>query len=862
MAKTVSDGLARLQNESRIPAPTWRQWCNLLKMDSVDAIDVWEEICHPIMIANRKVLEIPYILQLRSQRQQLDIFEFKEEVAKVLNLITFLYSLDDECLVKGKVKSALLKLNRSIVSKMSPTEPYTAFIDRFLIEACMMVLVAKVLKGPNISLAGVLKPLVEGRGSIVQVMRLGIKSLGAEPYADMVRECLQEHFIDLAAKASPKNGESSVSSAEEAEADSGYEDGDEEEGEVEDDVDEAGDDDDESDDDDGEDEDDEIVEDDDTDEVEDDEDEDEPVEVFLLKFKTALHSIYEFESGIGDDPDEEEGEDQLLEARLKATAVFDPLHASIPSMEEAQNIAQRAEVARSPRKLHKVVSSAPSGGSAAGAAAGGGGGGNGGGSSGGSVAAARAASDSAKVPADAARSRPAPRKDGQAESRVNMDNVEDVDIDAADYAEAAEVTFNEFSERVHQVCGQLAGVEKADQSIWALFVDPASDIDNPSHLARTLSKEGTDAFKAYAVIKMASQYLQLKNLLSTPDQILKKDRNFMIEVTQMLNHVNNANRTLQPDSRQLVALGKALDHAAATLVRLEALRINYKFGHEHGEEYTKDSVTIYYEEALRSLTDLTDRDLLAAARQKADLDTAKMLKIFEAGRFVESVKDTIRDYVTASVEAGQGKSAAAVGAYTIATPIEFDAEKTDAEAIPAEFLKPSELGDAYDAVCAYVCTESWSYMSEVHNPEQAMEDIRAIVRELMVGSATFQPEKRRHQEKPAMALSVVSLDKVSGNANLKDLYVRLREDGEINFVADYEDGSYVDLFELREYKPARIATAAKKKAAEEGTKSLQTGRKYLYTLGRTNRLFGDGPADIINSCVRDENSGPKMFVSF
>ena len=860
MARTVSDGLARLQNESRTPASTWRQWCNLLQMDSVDAIDVWGEICRPIMIANGKVPEIPYILQLRSQRQQLDIFEFKEEVAKVLNLITFLYSLDDECLVKGKVKSALLKLYRSIAAKMSPTEPYTVFIDRFLIEACMMVLVAKVLKGPNISLAGVLKPLVEGRGSIVQVMRLGIKSLGAEPYADMVRECLQEHFIDPTAKASATNGEPSAPSAaeeddEEEEAGAGYEGGDAEE--AEDDADKEGDDDyddDESDDDDGEDEDDEIEDDDDAvvdaEEVEDDED-DEPVEVFLLKFKTALHSIYEFESGIIDDPDEERGEGQLLEARLKATATFDPLHASIPSMEEAQNIARKAEVARSP---NKVVSSAPSGGF--------GGGGSSGGSFVAAVAAAKAVGGSAKAPGDGVRSRPAPRKDGEAESRVNMDDVDVVDIDATDYVEAAEVTFNEFSERVHQVCGQLAGVEKADPSIWALFIDPATDIDNPSLLAHALSKEGTDSFKAYAVIKMASQYLQLKDLLSMPDQILKKDRNFMIEVTQMLNHVNNAHKTLEPDSRQLVPLGKTLDHAVATLVRLEALRINHKFGHDHGEEYTKDSVTVYYEEALQSLPDLTDRDLLAAARQKADIDATKMLKIVEVGRFVESVKTTIRDYVTELVEAGQGKTAAGVGAYTIATPIAFDAEKTEAEAIPPEFLKPSELGDAYDAVCAHVCTESWSYMSEVHHPEETMEDIRVIVRELMVGSATFQPEKRRHEESPAMALSVVSLEKVSGNANLKELYVRLRDDGEINFVEDYEDGTFVDLFELREHKPARMATAAKKKAKAEDTESLQTGRKCLYTLGRTNRLFGDAPDDIINSCVRDENGGPKMFVTF
>lgn len=887
MSKTRSDGLARLQNESRIPASTWRNWCTLLKMDPTEAVDVWEEICHPIMIATRKVPEIPYILQLRSQRQQLDIFEFKEEIAKVLDLIRFLYVLDDECLVKGKVKSALLKLNRKVSAKMSPAEPYTAFIDRFLIEACMMVLVAKVLKGPNVSLAGVLKPLVEGRGSIVQVMRLGKKSVGDEPYADTVRECLQEHFLDPAAKitTSPSNGEPSARHADgEATADEDDEDdeeydeqvddddddddeavdGEEEEDDDDDDDDDEAEDDDDEENDDDEEEDDDDEEDDDEDD-DDDDDADEPVEIFLLKFKTALHSIYEFEAGVTDDDEEFPEEDKVLKGRLKATAVFDPLHASIPSMEEAQNMARRAEVERSPRKLHKAVP-APSGAGAGAGGAGGGGGGGGGAASGSvtaTVAAAKAAAGSAKRPGDAAKPRPAPRKDGQVEDRVNMDKVEGVEIDATDYVDAADVTFNEFSERVHQVCAQLAGVEKADQSVWALFVDPAASVGNLSALARTLSMEGTDSFKAYAVIKMVSQYLQLKNLLSISDQILKKDRNFMIEVTQMLNYVNNANKTLQPDSRQLVPLGKTLDHAAATLVRLEALRINYKFGHEYADGYTKDSVTVYYEEALRSLTDLTDRDLLATARQQADADTMQMLKIFEAARFVDVVKSTVRDYVKELIDAGQGKSAAAVSAHTIASGLEFeDAEKTETEAIPPDFLKPSDLGEAYDAVCAHVCTVSWSYMTSVHQPEKAMDDIRALVRELMVGAATFQAEKKRHQEKPAVAFAVVSLDKVSGNGNLKDLYVRLKEDGEINFVDDYEDGSFVDLFELREYKPARLATAAKKKADAEGTEALQTGRKYLYTLGRTNKLFGDAPADIINSCVRDENGGPKVFVSF
>ena len=78
MSKRITDGLSRLQNQSRIPATTWRHWCNLLDLDPVDAVDVWEGICHPIMVATRKVPEVPYILQMRAARLELDIFDFKE----------------------------------------------------------------------------------------------------------------------------------------------------------------------------------------------------------------------------------------------------------------------------------------------------------------------------------------------------------------------------------------------------------------------------------------------------------------------------------------------------------------------------------------------------------------------------------------------------------------------------------------------------------------------------------------------------------------------------------------------------------------------------------------------------------------
>ena len=50
----------------------------------------------------------------------LDIFDFKEEVPKVLHVITFLYALKDERLIKDKTKNALAKFYCKMASAKSP----------------------------------------------------------------------------------------------------------------------------------------------------------------------------------------------------------------------------------------------------------------------------------------------------------------------------------------------------------------------------------------------------------------------------------------------------------------------------------------------------------------------------------------------------------------------------------------------------------------------------------------------------------------------------------------------------------------------------------------------------------------------
>ncbi|MFC1525292.1 hypothetical protein ACFL6X_00600, partial [Candidatus Latescibacterota bacterium] len=457
-------------------------------------------------------------------------------------------------------------------------------------------------------------------------------------------------------------------------------------------------------------------------------------------------------------------------------------------------------------------------------------------------------------------------KDGGEAARVDMNKVDGVQIEPSDMVDVANVTFDEFSDRVHQVCAQLAKVEKADQVVWSLFIDPGASVANLSALGRMLMRENTETFKAYAIFKMVSQLIPLKNLLAIPDQALKVERNFLLELTTFLNVVNKGNRTLSPDAKQMAALSKVLDHAASALVRLEAIRTGQSFAAHHQEEYSREAVTVYYEEAIREVTDLTDRDLLARAREKADADTVSLLEVFDAAKFVEAVKDECRSYVKQLVDEKHAKSVALLKTAMVETPLKLEAaegSETGASGqIPEDLIKGSDLGEVFDATCAYVCTEAWSVLGPPHSPEEVVGELKAMIRELLVGGVTFQPERRRHTESPGIRLAVVSLDKVCGNANLKELYVRVNDEGQIHYVEDYEDGSYVDLFELREYKPARLAQAAKKKAEEEGTEAMQTGRKYLYTVGRTSHLFGETSADVINGCVRGEDGAAKLFPAF
>ena len=896
MAKVVSDGLARLQNQSRIPANTWRQWCSLLQLDPIDAVDVWEEICYPILVATRKLPEIPFILQMRAARLDLDIFDFKEEAPKPLHVITFLYALKDPRLITGKIKSSVLKFYKKAANESAPGKPPNIFIQQFIKDLCSAILVAKVLPASNITLSGALTPVLDGRATVKQVVQLGLKALNDQPYADIVRECL--NMPDLlnaetaAAAESPGEGAAPGASDDDDDDDyddddydDDYDDDDEEEEEEEDDGEEEEDDDyddydDDEDDDDDDDEDDDDYGDEDgdvNDGFEDDDDGDQ-FDIFLLRFKTALHAVYEAEAKNLEDPDDQQAadrEEDLLEERLKAITLFKPLQATIPSIEEAQTIARRAEASQNVVRTHKPTLGVSGGARSSGGSSSSGGGGGGSSQTSSSSAQSLSGGDrAAMIVKSEGKGEGAGKGGGPTGSRSGSTGLDSagliqtggvdtgIEVNVGDMVEPEQVSLPELSGKVHQIGRLLAVIEPLDQAVWSLFLDPVETVKDCHALSRTLGTADTGTANAYQAIKQIACYLPMKHLLHISEQFVRRNRNFTVEVSGFINNVKN-NREFSADSRQLAPLPGILDHAVGALIRLEALKTNFKFSRELPDQYARETVTLYYEEALRSLTDMSNPELRQKARQRADMDTSQLLEAFEAEKFVAQMLETVRSYALAIREAEGCDSVDALKAAIAEWPLEFvDVETASSEEVPADLLLASGLGEIFDEMYRYVAVQAWAVMGPAHKPPETLGRLREGLREIMVSSFVVTPEMKRHQERAKIGLSVISLDKISGTPSLRDFFVRVREDGRIAYLRDFEDGSYVDLFELRQYQPSRVHHVAKKKADEGQNDELQTGRKYLFTVGRTNHLFGESPSELINGCIRSEEGGPKIFPVF
>ena len=803
MSRLLLDGLARLQNKSRIPASKWREWCDVLGLDPVDAGETWEEVCYPLMIATRimPVQEVSYILQMRASRPELNIFDFKEEVPRILHAITFLYDLKDERLTKGRIKSYLFKFYKKSSIGVSANQIPSAFIQCFIVELCSLVVIVKVLRRASISLSGALKLLIEGHGCPGQLVELGRNSLGEISYAEAVRDFLES--LDLESKDSGTQsavkdtaGDLGVAAA--GEGGVGALKGD--------------------------------------------------VATCLKKFKIALEAIYKEEAVNGEVIQESA---VLLSERLKAIIDFNPLQAVVPDLEEAQAIARRRERAKSASHGGKAAVNINAASGAVVAA------------SAGDISSGPAGSGRGEVGKFGAAAAAMPSS--RSNKMVEAEGSELGDVDPPESIEVEIVTKGEFSDRIYEIGGLLSSIEPADQKIWSIFLEPDAQIENLPVFARALTIENTSTYQVYTAIKRIAQLAYLKKMIPVHDIRELRKRNFTSEVTIFANSVKNTTRSFSPSDRQLAPLARILDHASAALLRLEALRTNYVFGLHYPDNYSEEAVLRYCEEVLHLITDLAERTILEQARQLADLDTSSMLELFAANKFVEQLLETCCDYVQKLKDQGHVQSPQQVGKAIADNALEFsDVEMPGAppEAMPAQLLQASEMGEVFDAVYAYLVTRAWRVMGPIHEPEKTAARLKEMLRKSLVSSFVLRAEKKRHHENPHLALSVVGLDKICGDPNFKDLCIRVDEDGKVIYHDDFEDGSYVDLFELREYKPSRVHVRAKEEARQNNAEELQTGSKYLYTVGCTNQLFGKSPSVVINNCIRNEDGSPKVFPIF
>ena len=751
MSQPGSAGLARLQSQSRIAASKWRDWCVALDLALEEAVEVWEEICHPIMVSTGQVPPVPQILQLRVDRRKASIFDFKEEVAKLLAFIGFLPELEDESLVKGNWKAAILACYRKGMAGVEDYRQAAARVERFLED-------------------------------------------------------------ELASNQAPPFG------TEEAVAESGMEKvvEEREEGEAE-----------------------------------------ESADV-TNRFRMALCAIYNAETA--GDGSMESRRLALLRTRTEVINRFDPMRVVVPSMEEARLLVEHSQTASGRKRIFMPVMKAPRPVGGADAAAvwaaapttafiv-----------SGGRQEANQAVNGGGR-PSAAAGGASGPGADppmapGEA-------GVEGTQAAGEEVVRLAGMRAADFSQVV-RLTGELLTAAEQDPTIWRQYLEQGKEPGDAVGLAAQLVEEGSLTNRAYGAIKALAQQLPLKEFLAVPDAAMQRDRRFAIEVPAYVNSVRNNKTTISPADRQLAPLGRVLDTAAAVLLRLENLRVNRFLAERDPDEYSAEAVADYRERALSDVLAAADPELIELARERAEADTAELVTAFEAEGFAEQLLAQVRGFVAALADEGYLTSRQKLAAVLEENPLEFELTVPgDHEGPPAEELReqlePSALGEIYDTLCQYVCTGARGMLSPGREPEKIIGKIKQLVRELIPAHLILQPVKKRHSERPRILLSVVSLDKVSGNTLLRDLFVRVDVGGRIFFLERFRDGTYVDLLELRTYSPVRI----QRNRDGEGEEPLQTGEKYLYTVGRTKNIFAATPEELSESCIRGEDGEIKVFPLF
>lgn len=819
----ATDGLARIQSESRIPASTWRQWCDHLGLPPVLAVELWDDVCHPMQLAGGQTPDIALLMQLRACQPEAMIDDFRDDLAPVLLTIGFVDALQE---TKG-TRAALLRLYRALGASGKPVaRPFVA-------HAASLGLLDGVLLD-DVTLPRLVKVLCLGKSRLADLCQLGRRALGNDPRREVVEEALDAALALLAAPASQAPA---VDPAEEPAAEEPTQDPAEDEAAPEPVASE-------------------------TPPPQDTDEEDDgpaappdPMARFVDALRAAAAAIY-----AGDDV-----EPDLRRARLQAIGSFHPLASRIPTMEEARHLsrksapttpsggASRASAGRAMAAGRGASRGTPGSGTSRGSS-GSGSSGRGGGVS--ILRSAQAATGTSGKP---------PTSDGDSTVAASPTTARAPAVDTAGKLPAPSVGRHELDAAVATVAEGLTAVRETDPRVWALFTDEAHDLEAPRALADELAVEGSPAARAAAALRAAAQQQRVRAILSLPPDKRMKERRFDLEAEGWLNAIANHRRALDPDSRQLISLPRVLDRAAAGLVRVEALRAAVALVAEapSPETIAVEAVTQRYETLLVDVTYLADSNTVSAARQRADGDAAVVLAQIAADGWVTRVADEALAWVDAAVAAGAADSPEAVQSYIDATPLRLDAptRADDAEPpaeVPAGLLADTALGEVVDGLRRHVLRATGPALTESHDPPATLRALDGRLRQRLRRHARITVRRERHARNPRVALPVASLERLSGNPELADLFVRLSPDGNLHFVADFEDGSYVDLFELRESQRKQMQARASERA-RGGQAATQTGASYLHTLGRTNAPFATSRADVLAGCIVDDDGEPVIY---
>ncbi len=810
----------RLQSQSHISATQWRQWAHVFGLNAEDVADVWYEIGDPIFIATRRLPPLSSILQLRAERLHIDILDFKEEIASLIAVLRFLERLNDDQLSRGKVVGHLFAFYHMHIYNGTDGVFPGPQIDQFVADVCKMILVVKVLNKENVALSDVLNIVVRGDSSVDKIVQIGAQHVKSRSFARAVRECWNS-LSEPEVRNAPPEQDDGVEAVEEIE----------------------------------------------------------PMDRFMVDFRIALDAIYTARAS----EVQREGAAvalKVLDERADIIKHFDPINTPIPSFEEAEEIAAERDRAIDSQRVLRVHK--PSTRSTGGA----------------TYSRARAQrgvpqdsySSAADEPLDAdepsisVRSHNPLDSDDSDNSETTRPKVEDDAVEASDEPQDGEdaepartfqldptdithvigaTSVAEFNEKAHQLGQLLKAVEHGDERVWRLFVDPSRQIEDCPGLAAELATADAPANQSFRLIRGTAQFIGLKSSLHIPAQPAR-NRSFNAVLTGIINLTTAGHKTLQPTERQLGPLEIVFDHACACLWRLETLRLNYLLGHHYPDQYTQQMVELQRLKSIGGIMHLADTQALEAPLAQAESDTRALLEAFGNAAFVKKVLDDACGYAEELRGSAQLASPQALEAAITDSPLEFldiESDGCEVDSLPEDLLASEQFGPIFQRACTYICQRVWSVLRERHQPRQVIKKLQTSLRAVLFSCFTIQPEKRRHAARPRLSISVVSVGALSGHSALSAYYVRVGTDGKLLYVEGYEDGQYLDLLELRAFAQMRMQANHQLGDVEEG-EPLQTGEKYLHTVGRTSQLFAASPEELLASCVHDDDGNTRIFPIF